>query len=81
MTSVTAWNSTDGLPKQFISSLKVLFDILDEGKCGYVKFSDIEARWHEEGVRGLPSGVTEALRKSPLPMDISVSIDLLQVLN
>lgn len=63
MTSVTAWNSTDGLPKQFISSLKVLFDILDEGKCGYVKFSDIEARWHEEGVRGLPSGVTEALRK------------------
>lgn len=63
MTSVTAWNSIDGLPKQFITSLKVLFDILDEGNRGYVKFSDIEARWHEEGVRGLPSGVTEALRK------------------
>ncbi|XP_061164714.1 suppressor APC domain-containing protein 2-like [Saccostrea echinata] len=63
MTSVTAWNSIEGLPKQFISSLKVLFDILDERNCGYVKFSDIEARWHEEGVRGLPSGVTEALRK------------------
>lgn len=67
MTSVTAWNSIDGLPKQFIASLKVLFDILDEGSRGYVKFSDIEARWHEEGVRGLPSGVTEALRKVTPP--------------
>lgn len=43
--------------------LKVLFDILDEGKCGYVKFFDIEVRWYEEGVWGFLSGVIEVLRK------------------
>ncbi|OWF42656.1 suppressor APC domain-containing protein 2-like [Mizuhopecten yessoensis] len=63
MTSVTAWNSIEGLPKQFVKSLRVLFDILDEQRCGYVRFVDIESRWHEEGVKGLPSGVIEALRK------------------
>ncbi|XP_033731990.1 suppressor APC domain-containing protein 2-like [Pecten maximus] len=63
MTSVTAWNSIEGLPKQFVKSLRVLFDILDEQRCGYVRFVDIESRWHEEGVQGLPSGVIEALRK------------------
>lgn len=63
MTSVTAWNSIEGLPKQFIKSLRVLFDILDEQRCGYVRLVDIESRWHEEGVKGLPSGVIEALRK------------------
>lgn len=63
MTSVTAWNSIEGLPKQFVKSLRVLFDILDEQRCGFVRFVDIESRWHEEGVQGLPSGVIEALRK------------------
>jgi len=63
MTSITAWNSVEGLPKQFVKSLRVLFDILDEQKCGYVRLQDIESRWHEEGVKGLPSGVTDALRK------------------
>lgn len=63
MTSVEAWNSTDGLPRQFLSSLRILFDILDEKKCGYVRLQDIETRWHDEGVKGLPSGVTDALRK------------------
>ena len=63
MTSIEAWNSTDGLPRQFLSSLRILFDILDEKKCGYVRLQDIETRWHEEGVKGLPSGVTDALRK------------------
>ncbi|CAG2210448.1 unnamed protein product [Mytilus edulis] len=63
MTSIEAWNSTDGLPRQFLSSLRTLFDILDEKKCGYVRLQDIETRWHEEGVKGLPSGVTDALRK------------------
>lgn len=41
----------------------MLFDILDEGKCGYVKFFDIEVRWYEEGVWGFFSGVIEVLRK------------------
>lgn len=67
MTSVTAWNSIDGLPKQFLTSLRILFDILDEKKCGYVRLQDIETRWHEEGVQGLPSGVTDALRKVAPP--------------
>lgn len=67
MTSVTAWNSLDGLPKQFISSLRVLFDILDENRCGFVRLQDIEERWHEEGVKGLPSGVIDALKKVTPP--------------
>lgn len=53
----------DGLPKQFVSSLKVLFDILDEDRSGYIRLVDVESRWNGEGVRGLPAGVIEALRK------------------
>lgn len=56
-------NAVDGLPKQFVTSLRVLFDILDEDRSGYVRLRDIESRWHEEGVKGLPSGVIDALRK------------------
>lgn len=56
-------NAVDGLPKQFVTSLRVLFDILDEDRTGYVRLRDIETRWHEEGVKGLPSGVIDALRK------------------
>lgn len=55
--------SIEGLPKQFVTSLRILFDILDEDRTGYVRLCDIESRWHEEGVRGLPSGVIETLRK------------------
>lgn len=55
--------AVDGLPKQFVTSLRILFDILDEERTGYVRLRDIETRWHEEGVKGLPSGVIEALRK------------------
>ncbi|XP_046370267.1 suppressor APC domain-containing protein 2-like isoform X2 [Haliotis rufescens] len=53
----------DGLPKQFISSLRILFEILDENRSGYVRLCDIESRWSENGVKGLPTGVVEALRK------------------
>lgn len=56
-------NSTEGLPKQFVTSLRILFDILDEDRSGYVRLRDIESRWHEEGVSGLPSGVIDSLRK------------------
>ncbi|KAL4219288.1 negative regulation of protein localization to cell cortex [Mactra antiquata] len=55
--------ATEGLPKQFVTSLRILFDILDEDRTGFVRLRDIETRWHEEGVSGLPSGVIEALRK------------------
>ena len=55
--------SIEGLPKQFVTSLRILFDILDEERAGYVRLCDIESRWHEEGVKGLPSGVIETLRK------------------
>ncbi|ESO94964.1 hypothetical protein LOTGIDRAFT_215123 [Lottia gigantea] len=53
----------DAVTSNFISSLRVLFEILDEKRAGYVRFSDIELRWNEEGVRGLPYGVLDALRK------------------
>ncbi|XP_052220654.1 suppressor APC domain-containing protein 2-like [Dreissena polymorpha] len=56
-------NVVDGLPKQFVTSLRVLFDILDEDQTGFVRLRDIETRWHEEGVKGLPGGVIDALRK------------------
>ena len=56
-------STLDGMPKQFVSSLKVLFDILDEGKTGLVRLSDIESRWKDGEVSGLPSGVVEALKK------------------
>ena len=54
---------TDGLPKQFVTSLRILFDILDEDRTGFVRLQDIETRWHDEGVKGLPSGVIDSLRK------------------
>lgn len=53
----------DGLPKQFVASLKILFDILDEEHTGLIRLRDIESRWSDEGVRDLPSGVMEGLRK------------------
>ena len=55
------------LPRQFLSSLRILFDILDENRTGYVRFCDIESRWSDDGVRGLPVGVVEGLRKVTPP--------------
>lgn len=59
----TSINMTDDLPKQFVSSLRILFDILDENHSGFVRLSDIESRWKEDGVKGLPSGVVDALKR------------------
>ena len=56
-------STLDGLPKQFVNSLRVLFDILDEQKQGFIRLADIENRWQEGTVEGLPKGVIEALRK------------------
>ncbi|KAL1117243.1 hypothetical protein AAG570_004569, partial [Ranatra chinensis] len=57
----------DGLPKQFVAALRTLFDILDDKASGYVKFSDIEKRWQDDGTKGLPKGVIESLRKVTPP--------------
>ena len=63
MSQHSSTGSIEGLPKQFVTSLRILFDILDEDRTGYVRLCDIESRWHEEGVKGLPSGVVETLRR------------------
>ncbi|XP_041368915.1 suppressor APC domain-containing protein 2-like [Gigantopelta aegis] len=60
-------NADSELPKQFISSLKILFEILDENRNGFVRLCDIESRWSDQGVKGLPFGVIEALRKVTPP--------------
>lgn len=60
---MTTISTLDGLPKKFVNSLKVLFEILDEEKTGFVYLTDIEKRWSDNGTAGLPRGVLEALRK------------------
>ncbi|KAK6978745.1 hypothetical protein BgiMline_019681 [Biomphalaria glabrata] len=60
-------DTTDGLPKQFLSSLRILFDILDENQTGFIRLRDIESRWSDDGVKGLPPGVVEGLRKVTPP--------------
>ena len=57
----------DALPKQFLSSLRILFDILDENRTGLIRLQDIESRWSDDGVRGLPPGVVDGLRKVTPP--------------
>jgi len=56
-------STLDGLPKQFVSAMRTLFDIMDDKSTGYVNFQDIEARWQDDGSKGLPKGVLESLRK------------------
>nr|CAG4637145.1 EOG090X08VB [Ceriodaphnia reticulata]SVE73033.1 EOG090X08VB [Ceriodaphnia reticulata] len=53
----------EGLPKQFVTSMKTLFEIMDDRNSGYVKLTDLENFWSEEGLAGLPKGVIESLRK------------------
>nr|CAG4651112.1 EOG090X08VB [Simocephalus serrulatus]SVE94335.1 EOG090X08VB [Simocephalus serrulatus] len=53
----------DGLPKQFVTAMKTLFEIMDDRNSGYVKLIDLENFWSEEGLAGLPKGVIESLRK------------------
>ncbi|XP_054769586.2 uncharacterized protein LOC129277432 [Lytechinus pictus] len=50
------------LPKAFVSSLRVLFEILDEDSDGYVELAEIEKRWQGNSVTGLPAGVVDSLR-------------------
>jgi len=54
----------DGVPKQFLTSVRVLFDILDTKKLGYVNFCDIEARWNKENTDKLPAGLATFRQRS-----------------
>ncbi|GFU07495.1 hypothetical protein TNCV_2224882 [Trichonephila clavipes] len=64
-TSVHPKSTLDALPKPFVSAMRVLFDVMDDKRTGYVRLVDIEKRWQENGsvTRGLPNGVIESLRK------------------
>ena len=58
-------NNDEKLPREFVKYMRTLFDILDEGKSGSVKLSDIEARWGRKGghLGARPSDVLENLRR------------------
>lgn len=53
----------ESLPKQFVSAMRTLFDIMDDKQTGYVKLTDIENRWRDDRTKGLPCGVIESLQK------------------
>ncbi|XP_045596534.1 suppressor APC domain-containing protein 2 [Procambarus clarkii] len=57
----------DGLPKPFVNAMRTLFDIMDDQRTGYVKFSEIERRWQDDGAQGMPRGVLASLRKVTPP--------------
>lgn len=53
----------ENLPKKFVSSMRTLFDIMDDKRTGFVRLGDIEARWQDDGSKGLPHGVIDCLRR------------------
>lgn len=53
----------ESLPKQFVSAMRTLFDIMDDKRTGYVNLTDIENRWRDDRTKGLPRGVIESLQK------------------
>nr|CAG4649468.1 EOG090X08VB [Scapholeberis mucronata]SVE93714.1 EOG090X08VB [Scapholeberis mucronata] len=57
----------EGLPKQFVTAMKTLFEIMDDKNSGFVKLTDLESFWSDEGLSGLPKGVIESLRKVTPP--------------
>lgn len=59
--------TTEGLPKAFLHSLRTLFDILDDGRRGYVHISEIESRWQGAEAQDLPGGVLQSLRRVTPP--------------
>lgn len=73
--SVQQKSTLDGLPKQFVSAMRTLFDLMDDKQSGFVKFQDIENRWQEgravgdsaAASGGLPNGVIDSLRKVTPP--------------
>ncbi|CAH1781841.1 unnamed protein product [Owenia fusiformis] len=69
MMTIQPKSTLDSLPKQFVTSLRTLFDILDDKNLGFVNISDIESRWsqQDDGIVGLPKGIIEALHKVTPP--------------
>lgn len=63
VTGNTASSALDNLPKQFVYSMRTLFDIMDDKRTGFVRLSDIEQRWQDDGSKGLPPGVIDSLRR------------------
>ncbi|XP_066516254.1 suppressor APC domain-containing protein 2 [Hoplias malabaricus] len=59
--------ATEGLPKAFLHSLRTLFDILDDGRRGYVHISEIESRWQGAETQDLPGSVLDSLRRVSPP--------------
>lgn len=54
------------LPPNFINAMRTVFNVLDRGKCGYVRFADIVTYWRqndESVVNGVPPGFLDSLRK------------------
>ncbi|KAK8379910.1 hypothetical protein O3P69_019730 [Scylla paramamosain] len=66
-TTTTTTTALDCLPKPFVSAMRTLFDIMDDQRCGYVKLSEIERRWQDDGAQGLPKDVLPSLRKVTPP--------------
>lgn len=63
-------DNDEKLPREFVKYMRTLFDILDEGKRGFVELSDIEVRWGRKGGGHLgarPSDVLENLRRVAPP--------------
>lgn len=60
-------SNPDILPKSFVTAMRTLFRIMDDQNTGFVKYSDIEERWQDDGTQGLPKGVLESLKKVTPP--------------
>lgn len=66
-TQSSGQSSLDNLPRKFVSSMRTLFDIMDDKRTGFVRLVDIEARWQDDGSKGLPQGVIDCLRRVTPP--------------
>ncbi|XP_078604113.1 suppressor APC domain-containing protein 2-like [Branchiostoma floridae x Branchiostoma japonicum] len=64
---------SEDLPEAFVTSLRALWDILDDGNCGLVSLGDIERHWRQDGSE--LRGVVEALRQVA-PHNNMLSFDL-----
>lgn len=53
---------SSSLPKPFVQSMRILFDIMDDKQVGVVKFSEIEQRWNKDDNKPLSKGLLDCLR-------------------
>lgn len=60
-------NNFNSLPKQFVTSMRTLFEIMDEKRTGYIKLIDIENRWQDDQSKDVPRGLVECLRNVTPP--------------